>query len=340
MAFTPTYLLKSNSAVTFRDQRHGARLFVDDQFRLAPKLGFQFHVAFSINPAALKSIDLVQRHKNEINMLVKSCSLPKFTIGTEVLNQYNRKKVVQNSYKFEPISISFHDDNMGVINKLWQNYFSYYYADSDSANVPGAYNRTATKKSTFIRTPYGFDNKSTTPFFNYITIYQMARHEYVSYRLINPLISMWDHSKLDYADSKTRENSASILFESVAYDHGSVTKVDAAGIITSSDEVEGFAIEHYDQTPSPLSGSADRISQSPSFTNAGNVTNNATSFLQNLTTTINTYQNTQQLTSAGTSGNSAFTNLNQTAGVSGVQGITFPQSNNNSTTTTATQRNL
>jgi len=315
-------------------------MFTDDQFRLAPKFSFQFHVSFSINPAALRSIDLVQRHKNEINMLVKSCSLPKFIIGTEVLNQYNRKKVVQNSYKFEAISIAFHDDNMGVINNLWQNYFSYYYADFNSANVPGAYNRNATKRSTFIKTPFGYDNKSTLPFFNHITIYQMARHEYVSYKLINPLISMWDHAKLDYADNKIRDNTASILFESVAYDQGSVTKVDGAGNSTNNDAIEGFAVEHYDNSPSPLTGSASQISASPSFTNAGNVTNNATSFLQNLTTTINTYQNTQELTPAGTPGNSSFTNLNQTAGVSGVQGVSFPQSNNTSETTTASQRNL
>ena len=125
MAFTPNKYLKTHSPMSYvylRDQRHASRLFADDSFRLAPKFSHLFHVSFSINPAALKSIDLVQRHRNEINMLVKSISLPKFPLTTETANQYNRKKVIQTQHKYENATIKFHDDNMGLINQLWQNY--------------------------------------------------------------------------------------------------------------------------------------------------------------------------------------------------------------------------
>ena len=75
------------------DFQHAARLFTDDDFRLAPKLKFQYHVSFSINPTAIKSLNFTYRHNTEINMLVKTADMPKFTINTETLNQYNRKKV-------------------------------------------------------------------------------------------------------------------------------------------------------------------------------------------------------------------------------------------------------
>lgn len=330
MAFTPNKYLKTHSPMSFvylRDQRHASRLFAEDSFRLAPKFDHLFHVSFSINPAALKSIDLLQRHRNEINMLVKSISLPKFTMTTETVNQYNRKKVIQSQHKYENATIKFHDDNMGLINQVWQNYYSYYYADPNSAKNGTAYNRNATKNFDFITTPFGLDNGSTVPFFNHITIYQMARHEFVSYKLHNPLIASWDHAGLDYASTKVHDNTMTIAFEAVSYDAG----------IVSPETVEGFGLEHYDVTPSPLEGVPDSNNLSPSFVSQQNVTRNSAETLNNIVESVNTYQNTQEKALQGTPG---LLSTDSTQTVGGIQGITFPVKAASSNTTEATKINL
>jgi hypothetical protein len=322
MAFTSNNFLASDSHVFLRNQQHASRMFVDDQFRLAPKLDHLFHVAFNINSKALRSIDLLQLHRNEINMLVKSITLPKFDVTLETVNQYNRKKVIQSQHKFGDSTITFHDDNMGLVNQLWQNYYSYYYADSISAKDPSAYARNATKNGNYISKPYGLDNGSTAPFFNYITIYQMARHEYVSYKLINPMIKSFDHKNVSYNGATTlHENSMILTFEAVTYDTG----------VVNSDNVEGFGLEHYDNTPSPLSGLSDPSTLSPTFVSQMNVTNNAAESYSNTVTSINSYQNSIDQTATGTSG-LLVTDVTQNVG--GLQGITFPQaaSSNNSTT--------
>lgn len=330
MAFIPNQYLNNPSTVILRDWQHAARLFTDDQFRLAPKTKFSFHVAFSINQAALRDANLVQRHRNEINMLVKNCDLPHFTMSTETLNQYNRKKNVQYTHKYNPINVVFHDDNMGVINQLWQNYYNYYYADSSSAKDPGAYNRTATKNFSYVSNAYGLDNSSTEPFFNYIKIYQMARHEYVGYTLHNPIISAWNHNKVDYNQNAIHDNQMTLQYEAVSYETGDVTQGDP----------EGFGLEHYDQTPSPLQGAGGITSESPSF--VGGPTRNAAEYINNAITTINSYQNTQELPNAGTPG--LLTNIIRTStqGVSGLQGIAFPgtPSTTNTETIVASPVNL
>ena len=336
MSFTPTNQLNADSTTWFRNQQHASRLFVDDQFRLAPKSGFLFHVAFGINQDALKNIDLVQRHRNEINMLVKSTTLPKFTITTETLNQSNRKKVVQNQHKMENIDIVFHDDNMGLVNQLWQNYYSYYYADSSSAASGKSYTRNATKSFDYINGNYGFDNGSLNPFFKYIKIYQMARHEYVSYTLSNPVIASWGGSSaLAYNSTENSSFSMSIAYEAVSY---------ASGIV-SPETVEGFGAEHYDQTPSPLTevapsefyNNTTNTNSSPSFTNTMDVKQFAPAFANAMTTQINTYQNTQSLNNPGTSG--ILTQLQPAIqGVGGLQGISFPLPLPAATTTPATLR--
>jgi len=325
MALTPTNYLRNTSEIVQRTSQTANRLFADDKFRLAPKHKFLYHVAFSINQAALQSIDLVQRHRNEINMLVKSCDLPNFTLNVETLNQYNRKKNVMTGSKYNPINMTFHDDNMGLINQMWQNYYSYYYADPTSAQDAGAYNRTATKGANYINNNYGLDNGATLPFFDKITIYQMARHEYVSYTLINPVITAWNHNKLDYAQSGVHDNNATFAYEAVAYGSGTV----------DSGDPEGFALEHYDFTPSPLTGK-EGDTASPSFAK-GTVTNNAQQYLDNLTQTVNGYQNTQQLNAGGNVG--LLSNIGGTAnqGVSGLQGISFPVAASKTNTVVAKQ---
>jgi hypothetical protein len=312
MAFTPTPALIPDPVVLLRDPQHAARLFTDNQFRLAPKQKFLFHVAFNINEAACKDVNLVQRHRNEIGMLLKNIDLPGYDVTVETANQYNRKRKVQVTHKYKDITVAFHDDNMGVINQLWQNYYSYYYADSKSASKGGAFGKTAIKNFNSIVAPYGLDNGSDRPFFNYIMIYQMARHEFVSYKLINPVIISWAHNKMDYSSGNTpHDNTMTLGYEAVEYNVGQV----------NSQDVIGFGNEHYDQTPSPLSGSAP-TTVNPSFNDSADLANKAPEFYSNAYTSVNTYQNTQQKNLAGTSGLTTVSTAQQ--GVSGLAGISFP----------------
>ena len=329
MAFTPNQFLNNNTNVLLRDQQHAARTFVDDQFRLAPKHKFLFHVAFNINIGALRNLDLVQRHRNEINMLVKSVSLPNFSVTAETLNQYNRKKNIQTTHKHNPIEINFHDDNMGIINQLWQNYYKYYYADPTSAENTNAYKRNATKSYSFVNNSYGLDNGSLNPFFNYITIYQMARHEYVSYKLHNPIITNWNHNRVDYSQNTVHDNQMQLQYEAVSYGVGETTQGDP----------EGFGLEHYDQTPSPLQvGDAGTITTAQPTFGSSDTTINSTSILANVAKTVNGYQNTQTL--PNTNVVSIISNPNKTSNssVTGLQGFTFPSTT--SATTVAKPRQL
>jgi len=326
------------STQILRDPQHAARLFVDDHFRLAPKQKFLFHVSISINQSACKDISLVQRHRNEINMLVKTVDLPSFNLKTETLNQYNRKKNVQLTHEYNPISIVFHDDNMGLINKVWQNYYNYYFADPSSATDPGAYNRTAMKKFSYIRNTYGLDNGSKIPFFNYIKLYQMARKEFVCYKLHNPIITRWNHNKVGYAQDDLHDNLMELKFEAVSYSNGKV----------SVGTPEGFGTEHYDQTPSPNkgkssggAGSSTVLAGSASPSYSGSTNNNAKEFISNLTTSINTYQNTGLLPIGGnniTNANSIVSGATQA--VNGLQGFKFPVANVPNPTVSAKPINL
>ena len=113
---------------------------------------------------------------------------------------------------------------------------------SSESGIPVAYQRNSTRGETLNKFRYGLDNGSSTSFFSSIQIFQLARHQYQSYTLINPIISSWSHASLDSAATDAATNTMSLAYEAVIYGAGAVSR----------GTPKGFATEYYDNQPSPL----------------------------------------------------------------------------------------
>lgn len=111
-----------------------------------------------------------------------------------------------------------------------------------SAGVPAAYQRNSYKNSALNTYRYGLDNGSSAPFFSSIQIFQLARHQYQSYTLINPVINSWSHDSLASNSTEVAGNTMSVSYEAVIYGTGAVKRGNP----------KGFATEYYDNQPSPL----------------------------------------------------------------------------------------
>jgi len=336
------------------DYRHASRLYTDDNFRLAPKTKFLYHVAFNLNEDVIKKVrpNFDKKHGLEVNMLVKTADLPKYNIQTETKNKYNRKKNLQVRLDYDPINITFHDDNMGLTSYLWESYYRYYYVDGNlgSLDAAGKPNQTSAgfmphntyEGKTLNNFRYGFDNNSYAPFFNSIQISQMARHQYITYTLVNPIISSFQHDTMDQsAGGETSQNTMQILYESVFYSTGAVEEGNAP---------VGFGAEHYDTSPSPISlaggGAASLLGAGGVLAGGASVFSDLSSGNVGLGTLIkatNTIKNAKKLTKEGVRnegysvvgrGLSSATGAN----VSGLANSSFPKSGgtgqNNVTTAT------
>jgi hypothetical protein len=247
-----------NTGIQVKDYAHATRLYVDNVFALAPKAGWLYYVVFDIEPSAITDKQWANQQRiSEVGMLVKAADLPKFSIQTEVVNQYNRKTVVQKGITYNPVSLNLHDDQSNVVHNMWLNYYRYYYADSTwggtgpigtaKENTPGAYQNNKYLPSTDLFNPvnYGLNSRLTVaPFFRSITVYQMNRKLFTSYKLVNPIISAWEHDRVDQTiGNKPAESKMTVNYEAVFYGVGQVRR----------DSPSGFAVFHYDTSPSPLS---------------------------------------------------------------------------------------
>jgi len=247
-----------------KDYQHASRLYVENSYARAPKTGFLYFVSFEINPFAVEDSNWASTGIKEVGLLVKRVDLPKFSIVTETVNQYNRKTVIQTSMKYASVNIDFHDDNSNITLNLWKNYYKYYFADS--ANTKG-----------FTDTKYGTDdyayglnnNQNKGPFFEKIHFYILHRHKFTQITLVNPLVTEWSHDSLDQNEgNKILSNKMTVSYESVIYKEGKIQKNGESGY---------FATVYYDQTPSPL-----RTAGNGTLFGEGGVINGATDVFNSL----------------------------------------------------------
>jgi hypothetical protein len=234
------------TSAQLKDFQHADRLYVRNTYARAPKVGFLYFVSFNINRNAVKDVVWAGRDMTTVGLLVKKLDLPKFSIATEVVNQYNRKTVVQTKLSYSPISIDFHDDNSDITNNLWKNYYKYYFADSNygasSKQTPVEFGDT---KYGIKNNAYGLNNGQSVPFFTSIDIYVMHQQKFTQITLINPIVTEWTHDSLDQSDgAKTLANKMQVAYEDVVYN---------AGRIKGSAEASAFTAVYYDKSPSPLS---------------------------------------------------------------------------------------
>jgi hypothetical protein len=120
------------------DFRHASKLFVDSNYRLAPKQKFLYHVVFNIHPVVKSRMPFIGNNITALNMLVKSVDLPKYKIATDLAFQYNRKKQVHTKIEYEPVTLILYDDNLGVSTNMWASYYGYYFADSSHGGSAGS----------------------------------------------------------------------------------------------------------------------------------------------------------------------------------------------------------
>ena len=262
-----------------KDYRHGAYTFRTNDYALTPRTKFLFHVYFTINQNLKASQNLFGTGNNTIGLLVKTAQLPSYQVEVDVMNQYNRKRLVQSKINYQPVVITLHDDNSDLIRNMWYSYYSYYYNDASKKynNIPnqaGTSGQSATASNGFgyqssdIYSPtravsdWGYIGETYNnsdqynaqtpggkpPFFTDITIYGLAQKRFAQYTMINPMISEWQHDTYDYSQgSGTIQHSMTIRYETVKYFSGAV-----GGQIPSL-SVPGFADPaNYDTQPSDI----------------------------------------------------------------------------------------
>ena len=247
-----------------RDAQHASKIFTTNGYGNAPKFKYLFHVYFEINDSLITQ-DAANFFPEKAlpGLLVKNITLPKYSMALSEMNQYNRKRYVQTKLTYDPVSVTFHDDNMGAIKQIWHTYYRYYYNDTytaaqnvDSVGIKNTYHPdiSAQQNWGYLGEPSssaaaGATGQPKPNFFKSIKIYGFNQHNFSLYTLVNPIIERFEHDTYDYYQpNTTMENKMTLRYEAVTYSEGALNGQ------KPDEKVQGFGTEqYYDKTLSPIS---------------------------------------------------------------------------------------
>ena len=231
-----------------KDYQHASRLYIDNNHKLMPKQKFLFHVVFNTDETLFQG-GFNANERYQLNMLVKTCDLPKYDMSVEEKVQYNKKMYTATRIAYEPVNITFHDDHADTVNAFWKKYYEYNVADSIGMNSDLTISNTKDDYYDFgddrKTTKFGLDTPKQTkkPYLKGIEIFVLHKQRFTSMTLVNPVIGSFSHDNLDQADGAgVMNNTMQILYETVIYKSG----------IINRNTVPGFATINYDNSPSPL----------------------------------------------------------------------------------------
>lgn len=222
--------------VHLRDSRHAAENFGYNKAYLghgAPRHKFQFFVSFKFNNQAdVKAhVETFLNRDDQffITTMVKNVTMPNMNIETDVLHQYNKKKISQTRIKYDPITIAFHDTVEGKTLRLWEMYYEYYFRDGVAPEKLDPADNRKRNASEFENTPWSsnfLDNAgyhiqrvgNEKYLIDSISIYQVHGGKFSRVELVRPRISQFQHDTLDYsAGSELVEMRMTFEPEAVIY---------------------------------------------------------------------------------------------------------------------------
>lgn len=243
-----------DQSVFLRDSRHAANAYGLNKSDLSngtPRHKFEFFVKIKFNTQLNDFVRafLKENDQDIVHTMIKTVTMPSMNIDTEVLNQYNKKRISQTRIDYNPISITFHDSVEGRTLRLWEMYYEYYFRDglaNEKINAGtdkplsffdafvGAF--TGTGGTTLTRNPSEFTNDIIKDKFvdNYgynlqrvgnqkylieaIEIYQIHGGKFSRTDIIRPRVTGFTHDTLDYEDSSGLvEMKLDFEYEGVVY---------------------------------------------------------------------------------------------------------------------------
>ena len=208
----------------------------------APRFKNQFFVHFQF---AQTVVAPNRQLLKDITYKVISFDAPKFSIDTETLMQYNKRRVVPTKIQFDPCNITWHDDKDALIQDFWKFVYEFYFKDGRGKD-PAQYEMNAstgivdgklgaTQFQAHEHFGYHLAGKEKRHnLFRSISLYLVANEKYTRIDLVNPYMVSFAHDSLSQeSHSEHASSQATFVPESVVY----VTENEA---ISSSQVLQAF----------------------------------------------------------------------------------------------------
>lgn len=167
--------------------------------RHTPKTKFNFICALwpkkhIMNPSLFRdALDYIH--------LVKTAEPPKPNFDVEVVDQYNRKRIIQKKIGWDPVTITFHDDYDNQIYHTLIDYMQYHYKDfRNDQKIDWNLDTVTGMINEF---DWGYQPQHDKYYFESISLIWLAGGKGTRVSMMNPMITNIQFDQLDYSDGSS-----------------------------------------------------------------------------------------------------------------------------------------
>lgn len=196
-----------------------------------------------------------------MSSLVRAADLPQVEFKTQTMNEYNKKKIVNTGIEYQPVTIRVVDTASNAWLQIIMKYFAYHYMNPRNKTQTGNRDINSTTNfeggldfigsqfgagSPFDSNKYGYNPNLNANFFERIDYVLYHAQKGVQYSLLNPVMTGFTHTPIDYASNELMEFTMTFQYESfTTYDqvNFNLTEVDLARF----EDVSGLSNSAFNQ---------------------------------------------------------------------------------------------
>ena len=146
---------------------------------------------------------IIDRYDNASILFTRIATVtaPSYTVDTTIMNQYNKKRVVQTRLNYDPVTVAFYDTVDNEWQDVMENYLRHYHNNGKGIEKRIGLEGNSTVAPNF-QTDQGFTLNPNRYFFPTIRLIQHGySNEYRETTLINPIITIIQNDTMDYGSS-------------------------------------------------------------------------------------------------------------------------------------------
>tara|TARA_B100000989_G_scaffold156330_2_gene116695 strand:+ start:13437 stop:14507 length:1071 start_codon:yes stop_codon:yes gene_type:complete len=213
-----------------------------------------------------EKLSYLKEFKDRLHFLCNTVDGPKFQIQQDVLNQYNRKRVINRKVDYDPLTVRMYDTVDGLGMKFARTLYEFEFQNARlyKTKAGGAdlnhqedhnYNQSVLVPSSRFVDSHHFGIQSKKYFHRLlksIDLYQMAGGTYSKVRMIHPRISRMDMDTFSYESSTPVNISLAFTYENLVFEETNV-KLDGSDPEYAIDTMMSESADFEDFVPSTQS---------------------------------------------------------------------------------------
>jgi len=230
------------SDTVLKPANRAAKLYTSgSDFQPAPRQQHQFVVVFNLYPDVIDTFQrpnqqFLKSFRDRLHFICHTVDAPNFSVVQDIVNQYNRKRVINRKVEFDPMTIRMYDTHDGLAIKFVKLLYEFEFNSARLYMKKGSgtvdtyethnYTQNVFQDSDQFKRTHKFGLREFDidkhRLLKSIDFYQLAGKIYTKTRVVHPRLSRMDMDSFDYSSSQPVNVAMAFTYENLLFEEVNV----------------------------------------------------------------------------------------------------------------------